>query len=333
MLTITNLKDSPEFYQATLKIVEEEFLYPATEKMTTDFAPLFMEDNRHNCFVLLKDKKPIGHIGLREVLFEINEMVFPVAFIGAIAITKHEQGKGYFSSFFEDFFKLNASYPLYFLWSENHDLYKKFLFLPAIGLNIYKQENYGLHFSFEKSDLKNLSENEKKQFLHLYHKIQAHLPYRNVESLKTLELITSTSLYLKRKEKEITDYFFVGKGADLKDIIHESYFENEVSLKEALQKYTCWTTTNYQNLSYDLVASTLVRPGEINKLSELIAHYTEGEIKLHFIKDNKAQFEFEEKFLKLPLQDFLQGIFGPNQFEELNSKKLKPFFVPGLDSI
>lgn len=333
MLTITNLKDSPELYQTTLKIVEEEFLYPATEKMTTDFAPLFHKSNHQNCFVLLKDEKPIGHIGLREVLFEINEMIFPIAFIGAIAITKQEQGKGYFSFFFEEFLKQNASYPLYFLWSENHDLYKKFHFQPTIGLNVYTQEDSNTSFSFEKTTLNNLSIDDKKQILSLYGKIHAQLPYRDIEILKTLELITSTSLFLKRNGKEITDYFFVGKGADLKDIIHESYFSNEANFKEANQKYTCWTTAHYQNSSCDLVASTLVCPGEINKLSELIAHYTEGEIKLHFIKDNKAQFEFEEKLLKLPLQDFMQGIFGPNQFEELSLKKLKPFFIPGLDSI
>lgn len=333
MLTITNLKDSPELYHATLKIVEEEFLYPANEKMTTDFAPLFIESNHHNCFVLLKDKKPIGHIGLREVSFEVNEMIFPIAFIGAIAITKSEQGKGYFSFFFEEFLKLKAGYPLYFLWSENHDLYKRFDFLPAIGLNIYKQEDFNLKFSFEKKILKDLSLEDKKQILTLYNKNQAHLPYRSIEDLKVLELITSASLYLKKTENKITDYFFVSKGADLKNIIHESYFSSENSLKEALTNYTCWTTSHYEGLSFDLVASTLVCPGEINSLSQLIAHYTEGEIKLHFIKDNKAQFEFEEKLLKLSLQDFMQGIFGPNQFEELQSKGLKPFFIPGLDSI
>lgn len=331
VMKITNLMESPHLKSTVLKIVEEEFNYPSDQDMTVDFSPLFQESNLKNCFVLLKDEKAIGHIGLREVNFQINGMLFSIAFIGAIAITKEEQGNGYFSSFFKEVLELNNHYPLFFLWSDNHDLYKKFSFLPAIGLNVYAKTEKASSFPFKRTLLKDLNESERNEILELYKNCKTISPYRTTQSLSELEKVTSSDLYLLKEDNKIVDYFFVGKGADLNEIIHESHFKNIDHFQMANSKFECWTTKEYSDLSFDLVASTLIKAGEINKLSELIAHYTKGLIGLRFIKGEKVEFEFEGKLLKLNLTDFLQGVFGPSQFEEI--KNLKPFFIPGLDSI
>ena len=54
-------------------------------------------------------------------------------------------------------------------------------------------------------------------------------------------------------------------------------------------------------------------------------------IEIHGINDEIVEFSFEKNSFALSHSEFLQGVFGPGQFEELN--ELSPLYISGLDSI
>ena len=63
----------------------------------------------------------------------------------------------------------------------------------------------------------------------------------------------------------------------------------------------------------------------------MISDYTKNQINITTFDFDGVDFCFQDKEYYLPMDDFITGIFGPGQFEDL--KDLKPIFICGLDSI
>lgn len=323
-MKMTTLKNNPELYKKTIELIEKEFQYPKDNTFEVDFFPLVSPENHHNCHLLLEGPEVIGHIGVREVKI----LDLPALFIGGIAIKGAHQGKGFFSKFFTEVLRQYSNYAFYLLWSEKHTLYEKFHFIPAIKLYEYEKISSNIKFNFHKTSLKEFF----KMDLSLI-KTRYLAPERSEESIGPLSLINSTDVYFKEKDGKVSDYFFVNKGADLKGIIHESYFSNSESFEEALSQFECWSPLLYENHSSQEVASCLMKIGNHELFKKFIELYTKSQIKILAINNDTIHFQFKEETLNLNSTEFVQGILGPNEFEEIKELKLPALFIPGIESI
>jgi hypothetical protein len=56
-------------------------------------------------------------------------------------------------------------------------------------------------------------------------------------------------------------------------------------------------------------------------------------VKVNSLVDGNIAFEFDKQSYNFSQDAFLQGIFGPNNFEEIENLKLIPLYFCGLDTI
>jgi hypothetical protein len=77
----------------------------------------------------------------------------------------------------------------------------------------------------------------------------------------------------------------------------------------------------------------MLAPGDLAKFTAFITAYTQKKFLVRNINVMKQEvfFDFDGETLMLEMEEFLRGVFGPGQYEELG--ELSPFFVSGLDSI
>src|SRR5690606_23427548 len=141
------------------------------------------------------------------------------------------------------FEKVLSSYQncaFFLLWSDKHSLYEKFHFTPAVKLYVYDKHDSQKIFNYTKTDLKNFF--KKDLSLVKQNVIQ---PLRSQNNIELFSQIKSVDVYIKEIKNTVTDYFFVNKGADLQNVIHESFFSSNDSFKEALSKFECWSPELY----------------------------------------------------------------------------------------
>lgn len=332
MLSISTLKDKPHYRENVLELIEKEFSYSTDYHYEIDFYPLVHEKNYKNCFLLLEGTKLIGHIGKRDLTFSFeNNKSFTISTFGGIALDKSYQGRGLFTYFFNEILK-NEKTPFSLLWSDKKELYQKFHFYPAIGMYVYNKINSNINFSFEKVKASNLTEEEIKELFILYNKENTLKPIRELSDFKILEHVSSSNFYIKKNNGKIISYFIESKGQDLQNIIHESYFSSYNDFIEALKRFECWSGINYDE-RHELVASSLLKIIDIEIFKDFVFTYTKGTILISSIDSERVNFTFDSQSFNLEIPIFLQGIFGPQIFQELSNYKINSIFIPGLDSI
>ncbi|MBT4791993.1 MAG: GNAT family N-acetyltransferase [Halobacteriovoraceae bacterium] len=325
-MKLTNLKDSPEFVEKTIKLIEQEFEYDEVNSFAIDFYPLMQKSNHHNNFIYIAEDEVIAHIGVLEKEFILNGITYPFSMYGGIAVSKKHQGQGIFKSLFNEVINKFTNKCFHLLWSEKVDLYKKFGFFPCLELNEYKKESFQHSFDVIQTTLSNLSEDDYMMVKSLYISSKELRVSRSESDWKNLKPIDSTDLFLIKNNSKIINYFFMNKGQDLTHIIHEYGFMNDEQLQLLRHYANVWTPylsdTNKTNLY-----ATMLRPGEKSLFTSFIQNYLA--IEILDINEN-ITFKYQENSYEQSINDFLIGAFGPGRFKEITSPYL---FISGLDSI
>ena len=316
-MKITNLKESPQLIEKAKKLIEKSFDYPESESFAVDFYPLYNKDNFQNCFVMEDEGLVLAHIGVRPRSLAGH----PILMIGGIAVEEESRGQGIFKKLFRYVLESHQDVALYLLWSDQLSLYEKFNFYPAGSLYEYDKQQSEHQFSVQKScwstfDLYDLYNNKSETRLE-----------RSTRDWEEIKKISSSKLFLVKKESEIVNYFVKDKGADLNGIIHEYGWIDEDQLNVFCNFGKVWSPQKFQ--SSRALFGTVLRPGSKIHFQKMIDSLFD--IKVLDFTNDQVSFLFEGKSLKLSLPDFLEGLFGPNKFKELEDSK--SIFISGLDSI
>lgn len=334
---IKTLKQVPHLKEKTLQLIENSFGYTTPHAFAVDFAPLIDESNLQNCFILeSEEEKVIAHIGVREVSLNINEHEHRVAMLGGIAVNENERGKGYYQQMMSYILADKRDEVAFFLlWSDQEELYKKFGF-HLCGQQ-YELTQKGEGSGFEKTKYHLLAQKEKEDIHSLYLNsfCTNYLSVsRDTKNWEILNHLSSADLYIRRKGKKISDYFFMNKGQDLTGIIYE--YASSAALKELLQEIRSygkvWSAIPVEE-EMSSQFQFFLSPADSKLFAAFIDDFTLGKFNLRAINliKNEAFFDFNGETLALSIEEFLRGTLGPGAFEELGV--LKPLFMSGLDSI
>ena len=329
-ISITTVQQGPHLLPKVLELVENAFEYFPPHEFAIDFYPLIKNDNSENLYVLCENDTPVAHVGVLPKILCLKEHSFPVALIGGIATAEANRGKGYFDKLITYALKNHSHCMGYFLWGGAKSLYEKYGF-HQIG--VVRQQK-GLSFSppsdYSRVSCKNLSPRNKRQLQNIH-----HLNTQNFISLQRnwsdVENITSAHLYIKQnKNSEITNYFFVGKGRDFPEIVHETF--GLPGHPEHLPSLTCWMpdTPAYAHLPalYGCLFKT-GNPGIFKNFAEL---YSGNTLDIRAIHDEGVSFSFQGNSFQFSMSDFLTGLLGPDAIEEFK-KFYMPLWFGGVDSI
>jgi hypothetical protein len=184
-------------------------------------------------------------------------------------------------------------------------------------------------YTTEEKKLSELSNREFETVKELYKKNSSPKLIREEIDWNELKEINSTELFLIKKERSIINYFFKGKGADLESIIHEYGNINEEQLTLLRNFGDVWTPFKQESLKPNTLFATVLASGQKQLFKELVRNYS-GILIKQTTKD-LVVFLFEGSEITLPVNEFLQGVFGPGRFKELSNTA--PIFISGLDSI
>jgi predicted acetyltransferase len=349
-LFIHNLKKFPDYYNKVIELIHNNFQYNNDNSFEIDFHPLISKQNHENCFILLQNNNLLAHIAIKYEEIKISNQTFKIALIGGIAVDKNHQGKGYFKLLFNHLLeklKIENDVAFVLLWSEKMDMYKKFSFYPCIDQYSFKkigESAQSKKYNIVQSNLSDLSPGQKRIIYDLYNSQAQDLlitPLRNKEDWKKIEKITSMEMHLCKDENDIIiGYFFKNKGQDLDNIIHEIVLRKDVDQKEYFKFILdfgeiWWATSILYNQNEVLVQNqfhSILRLNNLKTFSDFIYCFTNQRIRIQNLSEKQIiNFDFEGKVFNEPIEDFLSGVFGPNQFAELkNDKKL---FIFGATSI
>jgi N-acetylglutamate synthase-like GNAT family acetyltransferase len=336
---IYRLSEKASCFEQTLKLIEKSFNYKKPDRFDVDFALLIDKSNHEHCFILLDDDENIiAHVGTKDKFLTLKNETFKICLIGGIAVEEKYRGKGYFQTLLQDVIaEKRSDSTIFLLWSDNTKLYNKFGFhLCGIQYEIDKYlENKKVN-DFEKIKYHELKNEEKNQIQNLYHQSfsKIHLTLdRSEKDWREIEKLTSSDLYIKRRDSIITDYFFINKGKDLQGIIYEFGTNSEITiLLESMSHYgKVWTgkpIIETKNIQYQF----FMAPGDVRLFARFILNYTNFQISIRDINSLKQEvfFDFNGELYSLEVEEFLRGIFGPGVFEEL---EVPSFFISGLESI
>ncbi len=342
---ITTLEEAPHLLDETLCLIEDGFNYPDGSNFAIDFAPLVNESNFQNNHLIYDfiSKKVVGHIGV--VLRHLGNGHFQmrVALIGGVVVHKEYQQLGLFSHLMKYVLQEYAEDAgLFVLWSDLHDVYKKYFFYPAggqiqLGLKDIDTE---LEEQFEKTKYFLLDEKEKLQIKEIYNKQVCHnytTLLRTEIDWKAISSITSSDLYIKRSDQnKIVSYFFTNKGHDLTNIIHEVGFlpDYKIWTLDNLKKYKLWLPQE-EKLFYPAELTlymALLKIGEVSEFNQFISHWSRGELKVKKIAHGRIIFRYRSEEYEEAIEQFLTFVFGPTPIKEFE-KYGPPLYLSGLDSI
>jgi hypothetical protein len=314
-----------------VKLIENSFNYSKDNKFDVDFYPLMEPSNHQNNFLLLQDNNLIGHIGVLIKSFIIDEIEFKVPMFGGIAIDPSYRGKGYFKEFFNHTLDKFKGFAFNLLWSNKLELYEKFEFHPCIKQFEYNTKVLIDNPTFIKYKLKDLDNNQIKQLSYIYNQSKELRYKRSIQDWNNLKKITSSDIFIKENNNIISNYFFQNKGEDLNEVIYE--YGHLSDIQEILGHGVLWSPFQYHEyIEYSsCLYASLLKICDINSFKEFVHLYTQKHIKIQNINDKKITFFFEKNQFELSIANFLEGIFGPNQFTELDF--VMPILISGLDSI
>ena len=244
-MQLSTLKDSPHHYKDVLTLIEKNFHYQRPESFAVDFAPLMHHSNHTHNFILIDEvsNTVIAHIGVSLRLWEEQ----PVALLGGIAVSEDFQGQGIFKKLFEEVLKrYEKQVQAFILWSDLHEMYKKYDFLPLKSMIQTGEKNFSKPQGYQETTFSKLSLSEKNEMTKLYQIMSKSYQTlkRTPEDWERIYAITSTKLFIARNSQDqLTRYFCLGKGMDLHDIIHEIGFSSEeekLKLFKDLKDFKLW---------------------------------------------------------------------------------------------
>jgi len=320
-MRLTTLYSEPDKFQDTIELIEREFQYSKDFRFEVDFAPLVQKENYKNLHILVDGDEVIGHTGVLFKTITVNSNEYKVGFIGGVVIKSTHQSKGYSKQLLEAACT-DKDLCFYLLWSDKTDYYKKFQFHPCIQQ--YQFEQSLCHNSYEKVDINNL---DLSIISTLYNEASEYRVNRTEKDWQNIKKIESTDLYIKKENGKITNYFFINKGQDLTDIIHEYHRPD----KEMLNYGYLWTPTEIEGLAPVHQYAALLKINNNESFKQFIRNITENQIKIINLDLFQVEFEFNKQTYQQPLEEFLNGVLGPSKYEEL--KDLKNLYISGLDSI
>ena len=327
---ISTLALAPDREKETLSLIEKCFEYSPENSFAIDFYPLMKKSNHQNCFILIEENKVCAHIACQERSFEINGEQFKVLFLGGICVDPSTQGKGLFRKiyeFVEDQFKDMA---LMFLWSDKLDLYEKFGYYPVFSQYQYKQTGNN-NSSYSQISFKDLSTSELNQIKSLYNNNNEIRTARTDEDWDNIAQITSAKLFIKKNAEGIENYFIKDKGQDLQEIIHEYGKDSSEDIKEISNYGTVWSAKAVEELNPQELFGSLIKIGNPKVFADLVAKYTNSFLEVEKVDQSLVHFKFDDQTMSTSIDEFLQGVFGPGQYQELSGTI--PLFICGLDSI
>lgn len=334
----TTLAKSPELFDKTIELIEKEFLYTKENSFYDDFYPLMFQENHDNCHLLVDEaKNVIAHIGLcKRELCKKDSSTY-VYLIGGIAVELEHQGQGIFKKFFHEIIsEYEKKCSFFFLWSEKNTLYSKYSFFEVGSVIETGSSDFVLNNkSFKKIKFSSLHKNQIKEVKALYDKSKNYLHLkRSSRDWENIAHIKESDLYIHFEDMRVINYFFVGKGADLKSVIHEISFLNDEELIKSFSNFKLWLPEKHkQYIPFHkemFVALMRINPGEhtIKFLTSLF----NNEVIIKELSLDKIVFVFEDKHYKTTIEEFIHLTFGPNCAEEFR-KFSNYFYISGLDSI
>jgi predicted acetyltransferase len=323
----TNLKDSPEFVQKTYKLIENSFEYTSENSFSVDFYPLMKKENHSNCFIYIDGDIVVAHIGVLTRVLPMNKDEVSIAMYGGIAVNESYRGKGIFKNLFNEIQNGFKTVALHLLWSEKLDLYKKYNFHPCVDLYEYQKEISSHNFNIIKTRLNELTQEEISVLSQLYNESSELRIKRDTNSWEELSHIVSADLFLIKEKNKIINYFIMNKGQDLDGIVHEYGLIDKSYLKLFRSYGNVWTPFNSKIESINMFA-TIIKIGDGDSFKKFIKNYSN--ISINRVSSEKVEFNFQENSFSLDHDEFLQGVFGPGRFKEINAT---PLFISGLDSI
>lgn len=341
-LKITTIKDAPEYFADLLKLIEEEFTYDKDNHFKIDFAPLVSPDNFHNLFIVIDTftNTLISHIGsLERSLSYQNITKLDVLFIGGIVTHKSYRNKGIFKFLFNHVLSIHAKKALFILWSDLHGVYEKFGFYLSgatleTGNNVIN--DIKLLKVYQKTKFSDLSESDFNQIIALYNNQNSISlsAIRNEKDWNIIKQMDSVNLYVKRMaDNTITHYFCESKGKDLKNIIHEVSFLNDLNEIKKISQYKLWLPEYFFDhfKSSPVQYTGFVKIGCQKSLNSFFKN-SGTDLEILLLTSNTVTFSIESKKFETSIQDFLHSVFGPSPVEEIKKYKFS-LYISGLDSI
>jgi predicted acetyltransferase len=341
-LVYSTLNDKPHLAHKTVELIERCFNYNSEQHYNIDFYPLINSRNFLNCHIILgKNEEVIGHIGVSPRSLLNHESKFPVILMGGICIDSKFRGKGILHKFMEHVISQYQKTTFYILWSNLSSLYEKFQFYPAGGqIQTGNSDDLkNLYEHFEKTKFSKLNEAEKKEIRLIYNEnICATFTSldRSENDWLNIEGIKSTNLYIKKNNNIISSYFFINKGMDLTNIIHEwGAIESErENILTILQEYKLWVPekTFRQEKYTELNFIALFKIGNIEIFNSFVQSWSNEDVKILKVQNNLVTFQHLSKQYELDSAGFLVSMFGPNCVKEFDHYG-PPLYFSGLDSI
>ncbi len=343
----STLAKSPEYYKDVIKLIEESLNYEAKYSFEKDFWPLINPNNHKNCHILIdkKSDKVVAHIGVKKRDIRVKRNKYPVILLGGIVTDKDYRGQGHFKNLFNDIIKhYEDKCAFYLLWSEKDYLYEKYSFFEfgtiiQTGNQIFDEKKAN-ELGFIKKEHTKLNEQEKIEVKELHdNNYKNYISFnRKARDWYDVSQIKSTDLYIKHKDqerqKEVIAYFYVNKGQDLKDIIHEVSFFSDEDMIEKLSPFKLWLPEKHQSYieHQHALYIGLLRVGQKEKFTSFIQDVYSNDIFIKKMSDESVIFEFKDKEYNVTLKDFIQLTLGPKPAEEF--VRYSPWIViSGLDSI
>lgn len=337
-ISFTNLKESPEYYLSVISLIESEFEYDKNFSFKDDFSAIFRQENHEHVLMLIDEesKQVVSTLSYLPKTLLKNQHLFPVVFIGGIATRKDYTRQGLFRRLMNHVILVNQQkVGLFMLWSNHQGLYEKFHFHLAGGI---LETDHNSHFSYNEytnAELKNLSIEDIQNIKSIYsNEIESkHFAIKRTEN--DWELFfkhSSTKLFIKRApENQISSYYLIGKGHDLKEIVHEFAPLDQQSAypeKTWLPEYAIENNQSgqMQYTAYMRLGSQIILEKFINQLAP------SASLKIKKIQEFNVMFSYQNQNYELSEEDFLHSLFGPNPINEFSNLKLSPY-ISGLESI
>ncbi|MDH5581585.1 MAG: GNAT family N-acetyltransferase [Bdellovibrionales bacterium] len=336
-LIISNLKESPEYRNETLKLIEKSLGYSNGNSFMIDFYPLMKEANAENNFILIKDNKVSAHIGISYRYLTLKGIKSPVALLGGICSSKEIRGKGIFSDFLKTLISQNEEKVAYFiLWSNLSDFYERFNFFEA-GKSIQTKPPGPLSSeilkSYQKIKYADLTPHQWTEIKDLYnHKNEVIKFDRSDEDWETLSKIESSELYIKEAQSKIVSYFIKDKGQDLENLIHEYGIDpsEEKNLLPLLKRQSIWLEDRGADDLGQVIFSAFFRVGSRRLLDDFLSKVTDRKLRL-ISSCPQVTFTYKNETFECDTKTFLQVIHGP--FEMKSKVPYLPVYFCGLDSV
>ncbi len=344
-LIIATLKEAPAKFDETIRLIEKVFSYTKENSFIVDFAPVANKNNFDNSLIATFEGKVIAHVSLIRRNLRVGKIDIPVALIGGVAVEQDFQNKGIAKQLINRLISENTTHvSLFFLWSNLIEFYLKFKFYPCIGMaeSIASPENLNEILADEKFDqtlYKDLNAQDKEKIKTLYNDTllrKYSSLSRSNDDWKTIEKITSANLFIYRNKKDIEAYFFINKGQDLTNIIHE--FGYQSNTKNKMQKLfnnsTVWVPEHEKELLNERQVKYLglARIGNTKLFQKHIEAVSKNTINCEEIDHDAVDFNFANKSYMVTTAEFLTYVFGPSPLLEFQDFE-HPIYISGLDSI